>query len=180
MAALCGLSFCVSSTKLIITSLPLFVLGLIVYRHRYVGMKKIELFLLVVGVAVVSKLTLGSTQTVVGLSTVAALLWLKIRWRPLVFLGSISYSLYLIHVPIGGRIINLALRLPDTIGDRLLGLGFAVLASVTAAWILWKFVEVPAQTWSRRIAYRRAEERVVVGADVVSDTKRRAIGDEAS
>ena len=37
------------------------------------------------------------------------------------FLGSISYSLYLVHFPIGGRIINLAARLPPTLVVQLAG-----------------------------------------------------------
>lgn len=180
MGALCGLAFCDASESLIISFLPLFVLGLIVYRHQYDGMSGLELFLLVLIVSFVSKVILGTAQTLVGISTLAALLWLKIGWRPLLFLGSISYSLYLVHVPIGGRIINLALRFPESTVNRLLGLGLAVVFSLVGAWLLWKFVEVPAQVWSRRIAYRPAGGNTFIDADGVPGPGRGAVGNDAS
>lgn len=48
---------------------------------------------------------------------------------PLLWLGGISYSLFLIHVPIGGRVVNLLM-------------------------VLWGFrilIERPSHQWSRRL-----------------------------
>ena len=66
------------------------------------------------------------------------------------FLGTISYSLYLVHTPIGDRVINLAMRIPN---DWLRFGGFiaAVATSILTAIALWYLVERPWQRRSREL-----------------------------
>lgn len=83
---------------------------------------------------------------------------------PLLFFGHISYSLYLLHVPIGGRIINLSLHfLHDTPG-KVAALALAMAASVASAWLLYRYVELPAQQWSSSIRYRKKSSMRPVNA----------------
>jgi peptidoglycan/LPS O-acetylase OafA/YrhL len=65
-------------------------------------------------------------------------------------LGTISYSLYLIHTLVGNRIVNLAMR---TSSQWLQFGGFvaAILASLIAAIVLWCFVERPSHLRARMI-----------------------------
>jgi peptidoglycan/LPS O-acetylase OafA/YrhL len=70
------------------------------------------------------------------------------------WLGSISYSLYLVHVPVGGRIVNLGERVAHTMAAEIVVLAAACLASIAAALVLYRFVERPAQRWSSAIRYR--------------------------
>ena len=67
------------------------------------------------------------------------------------FLGAISYSLYLIHVPIGGRIINLAVRLPSNTAVQLAAVLFAVVISLFAAYCFWRLIEKPSAKLSKSI-----------------------------
>jgi peptidoglycan/LPS O-acetylase OafA/YrhL len=71
--------------------------------------------------------------------------------RILDFLGAISYSLYLLHVPIGGRVINLAARLDLGMPGKVAAIAAAALASVGAAYVLYRLVEVPALRWARKL-----------------------------
>ena len=71
--------------------------------------------------------------------------------KVLVFLGFISYSLYLLHVPIGGRVINLAGRLPHTMPVELGAETAAMAVSLIAAWLLYRLVERPSQKWVRAL-----------------------------
>ena len=90
-------------------------------------------------------------------ATATALTITYYRWaapRALVFLGAISYSLYLMHVPVGGRVINFASRHPDSVFWRVAGLTLAVFFSIVAAYVLYRFVELPARRWSASIRYR--------------------------
>lgn len=73
----------------------------------------------------------------------------------LAWLGKISYSLYLLHVPIGGRIINLSSRFAVTMPEKFLAVIVATIGSIFAAWMLHKCVEYPAQRWSAAIGYRK-------------------------
>ncbi len=76
---------------------------------------------------------------------------------PLVWFGHISYSLYLVHVPIGGRVVNLGQRYVQTMPAKLAVLTLALATSVGVAWLLWRYVERPAQEWSSRIRYWKKE-----------------------
>ena len=75
------------------------------------------------------------------------------------FLGRISYSLYLLHAPVGWRFISIVRRefgpqLGPTMGT-LTFLG-GVLLSVFSAWVLYVIVERPSTKLARRIELPRA------------------------
>jgi len=81
-------------------------------------------------------------------------------FKPLAFLGSISYSLYLVHVPIGGRVINLGSRFIDSSEvESLLLRAIAMLISLLAAWLFYVAIEKPAVGWASAISYRRGGKR---------------------
>jgi peptidoglycan/LPS O-acetylase OafA/YrhL len=76
------------------------------------------------------------------------------RIRVLGFLGAISYSLYLLHVPIGGRIVNIGRRFVEgPVQEFILSL-VALGVSLLVATIFWKYVEEPAKRASKRVALR--------------------------
>jgi peptidoglycan/LPS O-acetylase OafA/YrhL len=72
-------------------------------------------------------------------------------------LGAISYSLYLVHVPIGGKVINFATRLPNVWYVQLSALIIASVITIAAAYVLWRFVEKPTKTLSHRIGLPSAK-----------------------
>jgi peptidoglycan/LPS O-acetylase OafA/YrhL len=76
------------------------------------------------------------------------------RIRILAFLGTISYSLYLLHVPIGGRVVNIGRRFVEGPVQELLLSIVALVVSVLVATIFWKYVEKPAKRASKRVALR--------------------------
>jgi peptidoglycan/LPS O-acetylase OafA/YrhL len=74
-------------------------------------------------------------------------------WRPLEWLGAISYSLYLIHIPTQ----VLALRVVDATRDRWGWAIVAFLLSILAGWLLYRGVEAPAEVWRRRRKLRQRQ-----------------------
>ena len=99
--------------------------------------------------------------------------------RFLLFFGSISYSLYLLHVPIGGRVINLGIRWAHTMPEKLLVVGCAWAASIGSAWLLHRFMEDPARIWSSAIRYRQsARAPTAVATRVVSSLSPARIPDK--
>jgi len=69
------------------------------------------------------------------------------RWLRLA--GLISYSLYLVHVPVGGRVINLGGRVAQGDWQNYMLIGLSLIVSILFATAFWRLVEVPSQRLSR-------------------------------
>ena len=67
--------------------------------------------------------------------------------RPLVFLGRVSFSLYLVHVPL---LVGLSHALHDIMPKSAIT-GLAVVLSIPAAWVIYLAAERPAQRLARRV-----------------------------
>jgi peptidoglycan/LPS O-acetylase OafA/YrhL len=75
------------------------------------------------------------------------------------FLGRISYSLYLLHAPVGWRFISIVRReFGPELGPTMATIAFfgGVLLSLFSAWLLYIIVERPSTNLARRIELPRA------------------------
>jgi peptidoglycan/LPS O-acetylase OafA/YrhL len=88
---------------------------------------------------------------VVTLATTCLILFVQTVPYFLRWLGCVSYSLYLLHVPIGGRVINLSKRFVSNDVERFGVILLATAVSLLSAWAFYRLVEVPAHQLSRRI-----------------------------
>ncbi|MEO6712029.1 MAG: acyltransferase [Mycobacteriales bacterium] len=82
-------------------------------------------------------------------------------WKPVAFIGDISYGLYLFHIPV--MFLVLPIISP---GGRLMPVGVVVTvtATVALAWLSLRFVEIPLRRRARALLGRRSEP-------VLEDTK---------
>ncbi len=77
--------------------------------------------------------------------------------RALIWIGTVSYSLYLVHVPIGGRVVNLGRRfVPDFWADELMLSVSALAVSLVAAALFYRLVEAPSIRASRALTGLRS------------------------
>ncbi|MGH8443555.1 MAG: acyltransferase family protein [Nevskiaceae bacterium] len=144
---------------------PLFAFGVIAFWCCTERIGARVFFVLAVLVAAIAMPALGAATTAVGAAS--ALVLAFARWpvpRGLAFLGAISYSLYLLHVPVGGRVVNLGARVAEGELGRVLVLAAALLTSLLAAWLFFRLIERPAQHWAARVRYRAAAERAAAVA----------------
>jgi peptidoglycan/LPS O-acetylase OafA/YrhL len=81
------------------------------------------------------------------------------RLRAIASLGAISYSLYLLHVPIGYRVIGTIRRLSDGELAPIVAIIGALVAAIAAAALLHRYVEQPSLRLAARIGYRAARIR---------------------
>lgn len=111
---------------------------------------------MIVAVAVTVSLVRGQPyiMPLTGLITALLVCYVEFKTRITDFLGKISFSLYLLHVPIGGRIINLGGRYANTSWKVWGVLLVALIVTLIASWIFYKLVEYPSQKLSKRIKYR--------------------------
>lgn len=156
LIAFFALSFIPQDAVRFLKHTDIFTIGIVCafYKKKYLSKTYFLFFVAVVGFVVyihhayvITILSIGATLGIAFLDTLRRFSWL-------VFLGNISYSLYLLHVPIGGRVINLSKRLVlDTSGKFLVVLT-AVIVSVVAAWIFYHFIEKPSHRLSKKIRLR--------------------------
>lgn len=89
----------------------------------------------------------------VSLFSILYILFINRSSKFLEFLGKISFSLYLIHIPIGGKIINLGLRFVQQDYQKYLLLCIAFIASIVFAYLFYSLIESPALKLSKKIKY---------------------------
>jgi peptidoglycan/LPS O-acetylase OafA/YrhL len=134
--------------------LGLFALGAAGFQYRAGLIGRREFWALALAFTLINIYVLGRADAAAGLLTaIAAAFANPPRVKILAFLGAISYSLYLLHVPIGGRVINLAGRLPHTVPIEFGAVIAAMAVSLIAAWLLYRLVERPSQKWSSGFRY---------------------------
>lgn len=84
--------------------------------------------------------------------------------QPLAWLGTISYSFYLLHLPIGQRIVShLRRQVPDNALGECITLGIVFLAVVGASYVFYRLIERPSQRLSQHIGRR---ERLIAESTV--------------
>ena len=145
--------------ELVFAYLPLFAVGFIGFRWRI--LRQFE-FLDIVPliVALVALVTLHGWP-VAGCVVATALVMTftpnnLIKWQAR--LGLISYSLYLVHVPVGGRVVNFASRFVIGPWSELAASVCGLVASCLAAVGFYLLIERPARRWASRISIKPAAQ----------------------
>lgn len=153
LAMLALLAFLLPSPDFIFHYLFLFVLGILTFQ-RHVGLLRMSHYWVGFMLAVAGiMLTLGAVVAIAGATTALVIAFVPFRNRVLKFFGNISYSLYLIHFPIGLRAINLGFRFVENGAGRITVLLLTLGLSTAAAYVLYRLVEKPAQAWSSSIKF---------------------------
>lgn len=145
----------VESEKWVFRWLFVFLGGIAAFNYRTCTTRKPEFFFTLIlagaGATWINGAMVGSIVTATALS----LAFLNVKpVPPLLFLGSISYGLYLLHVPIGTRVLNFSLHFTLGWPGKLFVFSLAAALSIAGAFLLHRWVEAPAQKWSARLPYR--------------------------
>ena len=157
VAACAAGPFLAGGTTTLLPYLPLFGMGFVALRWRE-GRDPAAILAACWAVLAVAacRNADGWPAAAIGIGTALLVASVSGGTRYLGWLGAISYSLYLLHVPVGGRVVNLGGRIVTGDTSRYLLFGGAVAVSIGAAWVLHRTVEVPSRRWASRIGYRPA------------------------
>lgn len=162
LAAMCLTAFALPSPDLVFHYGAFFALGGLTFQ-RHVGLVRMRTYVAFgIPIVIAAALAMGPLPAVVGAA--AALTIALVRARriaPLAWLGTVSYSLYLLHVPIGGRVVNLGARFAHGVPGRIGVLVLAAAASLFAAWVMYMLVERPAQRIAGTMRYGPRREEAI-------------------
>lgn len=148
------LSIPIRDGSLVFFYLPLFVAGMLAFQCKagLISTRVLLGGLLVAGA--VGCFGNGPLTACVGVATALIVRFVKLRSSRLTGFGLISYSLYLLHVPIGGKIMNLGGRFVHGAPAMIALLAAAMAASIAAAAVFYRYVELPSQRLSSSIRYK--------------------------
>jgi peptidoglycan/LPS O-acetylase OafA/YrhL len=142
--------------RLVFHYLPVFLIGVFVFQYRTEIISAREMLgLIAVMVLSMSRLS-GWLVPMVAVPTGLLIAFSALQSRAMDRVGDVSYSLYLLHLPIGVSVIGLLahwlpysswyLGVLDVIG---------VAASMWAAWVMYQLIEKPSQEMSSAIRFVR-------------------------
>lgn len=134
--------------------MPLFIMGIAVCAYKTEKINQVVLWIVLIACVATGILRdQPIVMSVVGVVTALLICYVEFRSRITDFLGKISFSLYLLHAPVGGRVINLGGRYADTDWKVWLVVILALTVSIVVAWLFYQLIEYPSQRWSKQIKY---------------------------
>lgn len=150
------LSLLIKDHSYIFCQAPFFLMGIFAFLYFEKLVSGRLLLAVVVVFMIVGGFSFDWPATFFAAATVPAILFWNSPSRFWLFIGTISYSLYLLHVPVGSRVTNLTEALTDNTFIRLMMVAGAYAISVVAAYIFYRMIEVPSIELSKRVALRKA------------------------
>lgn len=131
-----------------------FSIGILLFRQHTHKLTLLEQ--IVTSIAAVTFLWMRYTHVDLVISMFTAVVILLPLQKNIVasFFGDISYSLYLLHFPVGMRVVNLTQRFSDSLHERYLAIAIAFIISVIVSYCFYKIVEAPFKKLSQKISYR--------------------------
>lgn len=139
--------------KFIFTYAGYFMMGILLFQLVCSVINKIEFALLLLLTGALLCYEHGAGLSFLTLSTMAVIAFLDRIPRVFRYLGHISYSLYLLHVPIGGRLINISESLIHNQFLRECMVFIAFLVCIGASSLFYHFIEKAFKKFSASIKY---------------------------
>lgn len=154
-------SYFVGYGESVFTWTAFFAIGILAFLYKQ-KLISTGLFYLFTALAMYSHLTIRGYESMwIGFGTSLLIIYAPaIRCKPLEWMGSLSYSLYLTHLIIGGAVIHHMRRLPDMWNDPYFVVIFATCISMLASWPLYRWAELPFHNLARRFKTKSRKEQL--------------------
>jgi peptidoglycan/LPS O-acetylase OafA/YrhL len=144
--------------RLVFHFLPVFLIGVFVFQYRARIIELREMLGLIAVMVLAMFRVSGWLVPAVAAPTALLIAFSTFENRRIERVGDVSYSLYLLHLPIGVSVIGcLSHWLPYS--GAYIGLldMVGVAASMWAAWVIYQLIEKPSQELSSSIRFKRRE-----------------------
>lgn len=138
--------------------MPYFVFGITACLYK---LKKIKapLYIILLLSALLTNVVNNEEIELTGILTALLIVHTTLKSRITAFLGKISFSLYLLHVPVGSKLLNLLGRYTTESWQVWLAYFFALGVCILAAYIFYRLVEAPSLKWSKSVVYRHRQKK---------------------
>lgn len=138
-----------------------FAMGGVTLLFREQKMTRAALVALLAVMMAVATIELGWLPSSFAAATALVIAFVPIRSRLFIFLGMISYSLYLTHMLIASSAEFLIVRLfgPDTAIERVAAQLLCLAVTIVGAWLFYLLVERHFVIWSQRFAGRAGQRK---------------------
>jgi peptidoglycan/LPS O-acetylase OafA/YrhL len=160
LAALVSLSPVADTALGLAQYAPLFALGGASLMHRTDKINTVEFLALAAALGLATAIGVGWPEAAFGVATALAISFGSITNRPALFLGRISYSLYLTHMLAGPAVEGLAAKVVPLTSPvtQTIVLVASLAAAILTAWAFNIAVEQPAIWLARRINRREVND----------------------
>ncbi len=141
----------VPSYHVIFHSVPIFLIGVFVFQYRMGISSAWRMLLSIAAMFALMKTPIGMPVSIVSTATGLLIAFgvLENRWCNR--LGEVSYSLYLLHIPVGLTLMGFLSKIPYS-GSYIVVIDLVcVAACLYASAVFYRWVEEPSQKWSSAI-----------------------------
>lgn len=145
----------ITNTAYVFHYIPYFTLGIILFRTLIEKDNSIQFYIALILILIEVFFLFGLVNAIISLFTVLTIVLVKKSTPVLTFLGNISFSLYLLHILIGSRIINLSVNFTNNETYRVGIIFIALLVSIACAYVFYIIVEKPFIKLSQKITYHK-------------------------
>lgn len=148
------------SISVILPYFSFFGIGILLFSFKLENLVRLPTFLIVfTGFIIQIYFYQGIAATVASVATAMVILFWKYSNGVIRFFSMISFSLYLIHVPIGGKVINLGARYVTSDVTKYLLVLLAFGTSIFAAYLFYRVVEKPSFTFAKSFKYKNVRRK---------------------
>jgi peptidoglycan/LPS O-acetylase OafA/YrhL len=154
--------FLCTSDRIVPHTLPIFLIGVFVFQSKIGLIGRGRMLALIAVMLWAMRGPTGWLVAGISVATGLVIAFVSFRHRLADFLGDVSYSVYLLHLPIGVGLIGWLSHLLPFSGSYLGVLDLlGMAASILAAAALYRWVEKPSQEMSSRVRFVRDDRRAI-------------------
>ncbi|MGO9517038.1 MAG: acyltransferase family protein [Candidatus Korobacteraceae bacterium] len=167
LAGMMAAYFTVGHDRLIFHSIPIFLVGVFVFQYRtnLIALREMLGLIAVMVLAMIGPI--GWIVAGVSVTTGMLIAFSTFHSRRMDRVGDVSYSLYLLHLPIGVTLIGCLSHWLPFSGSYMIVLDVVgVAASGLAAWAMYQVIEKPSQEMSSAIRFAVREHELTSRAAV--------------